>query len=48
MIENRNETTHTYNEEIADEIGEAILSLYVPQFEKFQTRFMELERENET
>ena len=48
MIENRNETTHTYNEEIADEIAEAILSLYVPQFEKFQTRFMELERENET
>ena len=48
MIENRNETTHTYDEEIADEIGEAILSRYVQQFEKFQTRFMQLEREEET
>jgi hypothetical protein len=26
MIENGNETTHTYDEETADEIGEAILS----------------------
>jgi nucleotidyltransferase substrate binding protein (TIGR01987 family) len=48
MIENRNETTHTYDEETADEIGEAILSSYVPQFEKFRTRFMQLEREEET
>jgi nucleotidyltransferase substrate binding protein (TIGR01987 family) len=47
MIESRNETTHTYDEEIADEIGKAILSRYVPQFEKFQTRFMQLEREKE-
>ena len=30
MIENRNETTHTYDEETADEIGEAVLSSYVP------------------
>jgi hypothetical protein len=42
MIENGNETTHTY------EIGEAILSGYVPQFEKFQTRFTQLERQEET
>jgi nucleotidyltransferase substrate binding protein (TIGR01987 family) len=48
MIENRNETTHTYDEETADEIGEAILSRYVDQFEKFQRRFMRLEREKET
>jgi hypothetical protein len=48
MIENRNETTHTYDEETADEIGEAVLSSYVPQFEKFQTRFTQLEREEET
>jgi nucleotidyltransferase substrate binding protein (TIGR01987 family) len=48
MIENRNETTHTYDEETADEIGEAILSRYVDQFEKFQRRFMQLEREKET
>jgi nucleotidyltransferase substrate binding protein (TIGR01987 family) len=48
MIENRNETTHTYDEETADEIGKAILSRYVDQFEKFQRRFMQLEREKET
>jgi nucleotidyltransferase substrate binding protein (TIGR01987 family) len=48
MIENRNETTHTYDEETADKIGEAILSRYMPQFEKFQARFMELECEKET
>jgi hypothetical protein len=48
MIENGNETTHTYDEETADEIGEAILSGYVPQFEKFQKRCSQLEREEET
>lgn len=48
MIENRNETTHTYDEETADEIGEAILSRYVEEFEKFQRRFMQLEGEKET
>jgi nucleotidyltransferase substrate binding protein (TIGR01987 family) len=45
MIENRNETTHTYDEETADEIADAILSRYVPEFEKFQIQFLELERE---
>jgi hypothetical protein len=45
MIENRNETTHTYDEETAAEIADAILSRYVPEFEKFQIQFLELERE---
>jgi hypothetical protein len=45
MIENRNEATHTYDEETADEIADAILSRYVPEFEKFQIQFLELERE---
>lgn len=45
MIENRNETTHSYDEGTAKKIGDAILSRYVPEFEKFQTRFLELERE---
>jgi nucleotidyltransferase substrate binding protein (TIGR01987 family) len=47
MIENRNETTHTYDEETADEIGEAILSQYVAEFEKFQNKFLQLEREEQ-
>lgn len=43
MIEHRNETSHTYNEEIAKAIAEAILTLYVAEFEGFQRSFLELE-----
>ena len=44
MIEHRNETSHTYNEEIANAIVEAILTRYVTEFEGFQRSFLELER----
>jgi nucleotidyltransferase substrate binding protein (TIGR01987 family) len=44
MIEHRNETSHTYNEEIANAIVEAILTRYVAEFEGFQRSFLELER----
>lgn len=44
MIEHRNETSHTYNEKIADAIVEAILTRYVSEFEGFQRSFLELER----
>ena len=47
MIDSRNQTTHAYDEKTADEIAAAILSRYVPQFEKFQSRFMELEEREE-
>ena len=43
MIEHRNETSHTYNEEIANAIVEAILTHYVTEFEGFQRSFFELE-----
>ena len=43
MIEHRNETSHTYNEEIAKAIVEAILTRYVAEFEGFQRSFFELE-----
>lgn len=43
MIQSRNRTSHTYNEETAHEIATAILSLYVPEFEIFLRRFAELE-----
>ena len=43
MIEHRNETSHTYNEEIANAIVEAILTRYMPEFEEFQHRLLELE-----
>src|SRR5438552_12248503 len=48
MIETRNATTHTYDEKTADAIAQAILSRYVPEFEKFQSRFIQLERQKET
>ena len=44
MIEHRNETSHTYNEKIANAIVEAILTRYVKEFEGFQRSFLELER----
>jgi hypothetical protein len=43
MIKSRNQTSHTYNEDIADEIAEAILHSYVKEFEKFLKKFSELE-----
>ena len=43
MIEHRNESSHTYNQKIADAIAEAILTRYVAEFEGFQRRFLELE-----
>ena len=48
MIESRNATTHTYDEKTAEAIAQAILMYYVPEFEKFQTRFAQLERDEET
>jgi nucleotidyltransferase substrate binding protein (TIGR01987 family) len=45
MIESRNQTSHTYNEDLADEITTAILTQYVPEFEKFHTTFAQLEKQ---
>jgi nucleotidyltransferase substrate binding protein (TIGR01987 family) len=47
MVENRNATTHTYDEKTADAIAEAILSRHLPEFEKFEKRFTELESAGE-
>ena len=46
MIKHRNESSHTYNDDVAGKIMEAVLSLYVPAFEAFQRRFLELEKED--
>lgn len=45
MIKHRNESSHTYNDDVAVKIMEAILAIYVPAFEAFQSRFLELEKE---
>jgi len=44
MIVHRNETSHTYNEDIANVIVGAILTRYVTEFEEFQRAFLALER----
>lgn len=43
MIKSRNRTTHTYNEETANEIAEAITSSYLAEFTLFLQRFTALE-----
>jgi len=43
MIKSRNQTSHTYNEDTADEIAKATVSSYVPEFEKFLQTSTELE-----
>lgn len=43
MIQSRNRTSHTYNEETANQITEAIVSTYRGEFEKFLARFTKLE-----
>jgi hypothetical protein len=45
IVQSRNRTSHTYNEETANEIADAILSCYVPEFEKFVHRFTEFEKD---
>lgn len=47
MIGHRNESSHTYNDDVAMKIMEAVQSRYVPAFEAFQRRFLELAREEE-
>jgi len=44
MIEHRNESSHTYNDNVALKIMDAVLTRYVLAFETFQTRFLELEK----
>lgn len=43
MIQSRNQTTHTYEQETANEIANAIADRYVKEFERFQKRFRQLE-----
>jgi len=45
MIEHRNESSHTYNDDVAEKIMEAVRFGYVGAFEEFQHRFLLLEKE---
>lgn len=42
MIASRNKTSHTYNEEVANEIAHKIIERYHPLFEAFSTRMRAL------
>jgi nucleotidyltransferase substrate binding protein (TIGR01987 family) len=46
MIKHRNESSHTYNDDVAAKIMEAVQTSYVAAFEAFQRRFLELEKED--
>jgi nucleotidyltransferase substrate binding protein (TIGR01987 family) len=43
MIQSRNRSSHTYNENTANEIAAAILGSFVKEFENFRAKFAELE-----
>ncbi len=45
MILHRNESSHTYNEDVAGRIMDAVVGQYVPAFESFGTTFASLEKE---
>jgi hypothetical protein len=45
MIEARNETSHTYNLEIATAVSMKIRRVFYPEFVHFIERFRRLERE---
>lgn len=42
MLQNRNKTSHTYNEETAAEISRAVLETYHPLFQELETKLGEL------
>jgi len=47
MIRHRNESSHTYNDDVAEKIMKAIQTSYVAEFLRFEQRFLELEKEGE-
>ena len=46
MIQSRNRSTHTYDEKTAKEVGDAILSSFVGEFETFRAKFTDLETQD--
>ncbi|MFN3531082.1 MAG: nucleotidyltransferase substrate binding protein [Candidatus Brocadia sp.] len=45
MINSRNLTSHTYNEDVAEDIANKILNLYFPEFQKLRTTMESLIKE---
>lgn len=47
-VDARNLASHTYDEEIADEVFESITNIYFPLFQEFMIRMEEIEHESES
>jgi len=47
MIKARNQSSHTYNLELAKEIGDDILTVFYPAFEKMAQKFKQLSEKND-
>ncbi len=47
MIKARNQTSHTYNPELADEVAEDISHSFYPEFEKMARKFTQLYEQND-
>lgn len=47
MIKARNQTSHTYNPELADDVADDILNVFYPEFEKLAQKFTELSEQDE-
>lgn len=43
MLKDRNQTSHTYNQETANEIGKKILSIYFSLFKAFEIKMKEID-----
>jgi nucleotidyltransferase substrate binding protein (TIGR01987 family) len=48
MIQSRNQTTHTYNEETMEQIAAAITGVYVAEFARLQTKLEQFRAEEPT
>ena len=48
MLKDRNRTSHTYNEETADEISENILTYYYHQFVELKNEFEKIIKSNQS
>ena len=42
MIQSRNKTSHTYNQEVADEIADKVIAIYHDLFKTFEKRMQDL------
>lgn len=47
MLKSRNRTSHTYNEETAKEINEAVIHVYYPLFQQLKEKLESLSNETE-